>query len=49
MSIPIWLTPAGDLGIIPEEEYYEFNFDAYVVGGGTPVYSLVSGRLPTGF
>lgn len=48
MSIPIWLTPAGDLGIIPEEEYYEFNFDAYVVGGGTPTYSLVSGNLPKG-
>jgi hypothetical protein len=48
MSIPIWLTPAGDLGIIPEEEYYEFNFDSYVVGGGTPIYSLVAGRLPNG-
>jgi len=48
MSIPIWLTPAGDLGIIPEEEYYEFSFDAYVVGGGSPTYSLVSGKLPTG-
>lgn len=48
MTIPIWLTPAGDLGIIPEEEYYEFSFDAYVVGGGTPTYSLVAGRLPNG-
>lgn len=48
MSIPIWLTPAGDLGIIPEEEYYEFNFDAYVAGGGVPTYRLVSGNLPTG-
>jgi hypothetical protein len=48
MSIPIWLTPAGDLGIIPEEEYYEFNFDAYVTDGSTPVYSLVSGQLPFG-
>ena len=48
MSIPIWLTPAGDLGIIPEEEYYEFNFDAYVTDGSNPTYSLVSGRLPFG-
>lgn len=48
MSIPIWLTPAGDLGIIPEEEYYEFSFDSYVVGGGNPVYSLISGKLPYG-
>jgi hypothetical protein len=48
MSIPIWLTPAGDLGIIPEEEYYEFSFDSYVVGGGIPTYKLISGNLPAG-
>lgn len=48
MSIPIWLTPAGDLGVIPEEEYYEFDFDSYVVGGGNPTYSLISGKLPPG-
>lgn len=48
MSIPIWLTPAGDLGIIPEEEYYEFSFDAYVAGGGSLTYSLISGSLPKG-
>lgn len=48
MSIPIWLTPAGDLGIIPEEEYYEFNFDAYVTDGSSPTYKLVAGSLPKG-
>ena len=48
MSVPIWLTQQGDLGIIPEEEYYEFLFDAYNPGGGDLTYSLIAGSLPTG-
>lgn len=48
MTAPIWLTIAGDLGIIPEQEYYEFSFDAYNPGGGDLTYSLVSGKLPVG-
>lgn len=48
MSVPIWLTPQGDLGIIPEQEYYEFFFDAYNPAGGNLTYSLISGSLPSG-
>jgi hypothetical protein len=48
MAAPIWLTPAGDLGIIPEEEYYEFFFDAYNTSGGDLTYSLIAGSLPSG-
>ena len=48
MAAPIWLTPQGDLGIIPEQEYYEFLFDAYNPGGGNLTYSLISGALPVG-
>jgi hypothetical protein len=48
MAAPIWLTPPGDLGIIPEQEYYEFFFDAYNPGGGSLTYSLISGALPVG-
>jgi hypothetical protein len=48
MSAPIWLTPQGDLGIIPEEEYYEFFFDAYNPGGGNLTYSVIAGSLPAG-
>ena len=48
MAAPIWLTPAGDLGIIPEEEYYEFFFDAYNTNGGDLTYSLIAGSLPSG-
>jgi len=48
MALPKWITPAGNLGIIPELEYYQFNLDAYDASGGTLVYSRVSGRLPLG-
>jgi len=48
MAYPKWITPEGNLGIVPELEYYQFPFDAYDVAGGTLVYSLVSGRLPLG-
>lgn len=48
MSVPIWLTPQGDLGIIPEQEYYEFFFDAYNPAGGNLTYSVISGSLPSG-
>ena len=29
MAFPRWLTPAGNLGVVPELEYYEFPLDAY--------------------
>lgn len=29
MAFPRWLTPAGNLGIVPELAYYEFDLDAY--------------------
>lgn len=48
MALPKWITPAGDLGIIPETEYYQYSLDAYDPSAGTLVYSLVSGRLPLG-
>jgi hypothetical protein len=48
MALPKWITPAGQLGIVPELDYYEFPLDAYDASGGALVYSLVSGRLPLG-
>lgn len=48
MALPKWITPAGQLGIVPELDYYEFPLDAYDVSGGSLVYSLVSGQLPLG-
>jgi hypothetical protein len=48
MALPKWITPAGQLGIVPETEYYEFDLDAYDAAGGTLVYSHISGKLPLG-
>ena len=48
MALPTWITPAGQLGIVPELEYYEYVLDAYDASGGTLVYSKVSGQLPLG-
>lgn len=44
----IWLTPAGNLGVIPALEYYQFKLDAYNPEGGDVAFSLVAGSLPIG-
>ena len=48
MNAAIWLTPAGDLGIIPELEFYELALDAYNPAGGDVTFSLIAGNLPPG-
>ena len=48
MAAAIWLTPAGDLGIIPELEYYEIPLDAYNPAGGYVGFTLIAGNLPAG-
>ena len=48
MAYPQWLTPQGQLGIVPELEYYQFSLDAYDPNFGNIVYSRVSGVLPEG-
>ena len=48
MALPKWITPAGNLGIVPELEYYDFTLDAYDDAGGTLVYSFISGKMPPG-
>lgn len=48
MALPQWITPAGQLGIVPELEYYEYDLDAYDASGGALVYSHISGKLPLG-
>lgn len=50
-TAPIWITPPGDLGIIPELEYYELPLDAYdpTASPYPPLrFSLISGSLPAG-
>ena len=48
MAYPIWITPAGNLGIVPSAEYYQYTLDAYDTAGGTLVYAKLSGILPPG-
>ena len=48
MALPKWLTPAGNLGIVPELEYYEFALDAVDAAGGNISIFPVSGSLPPG-
>ena len=48
MAYPIWLTPAGNLGIVPEAEYYQFSLDGYDTSGGALKFFKLSGTLPPG-
>jgi hypothetical protein len=48
MAFPKWLTPEGNLGVVPELEYYEFPLDAYDENYGNLIYSRISGTFPVG-
>ena len=48
MAYPIWLTAAGNLGIVPSAQYYQYTLDAYDTAGGTLVFAKLSGELPPG-
>jgi hypothetical protein len=43
-----WVTPAGNLGIIPENEYYEIPLEATNPSAGDLTYLHLSGDLPPG-
>ena len=47
MSKPVWTTPAGHLGTIQENEYYNLPVIA-TAGSSDIVYILVAGTLPPG-
>ena len=47
MAQPIWITPAGNLGVIPEGVFYQLNLEASNPGGAV-VFSLIAGTLPEG-
>ena len=48
MAYPVWITPAGNLGIVPELEYYQLPLDAFDAAGGQLKFFQVSGTLPPG-
>ena len=43
-----WVTPAGDLGTVPNGEYYSLQLQAETNTGEPITYSFVSGELPSG-
>jgi hypothetical protein len=47
MTQPIWITPAGSLGSIPEGVFYQVTVEA--TAGSEPVfYQVIAGELPAG-
>jgi hypothetical protein len=47
MAQPVWITPAGNLGVIPEGVFYQLNLEATEPEGGV-TFSLIAGSLPEG-
>jgi hypothetical protein len=47
MAQPIWITPAGNLGVIPEGVFYQLNLEASNLGDAV-AFSLIAGSLPAG-
>jgi hypothetical protein len=48
MTQPVWITPVGSLGVIPEARYYQNTVVALDPGGGGLTYQVIAGRLPGG-
>lgn len=48
MAQPIWITPAGSLGTIPEGVFFSTPLQAYDPNGGTVYFTAISGQLPNG-
>lgn len=48
MSYPIWITKAGNLGLFPENEFFEVMLDAYDPDASTLTYSFLAGQMPPG-
>lgn len=47
MAQPIWITPAGNLGVIPEGVFYQLNLEAVDPGAGV-TFAVIAGALPEG-
>lgn len=45
---PIWVTPAGSLGTVPEGIFYQVPLQVDEPGGDTVYYRVIAGSLPTG-
>ena len=48
MAQPIWITPVGSLGTIPEGVFFSAPLQAFDPAAGTVYFVVVSGQLPSG-
>ena len=48
MAQPIWITPAGNLGVIPEGVFFQLNLEAADADLGGVTFSTIAGSLPAG-
>ena len=48
MSVISWITTQGDLGTVPESQYYSYQLEAEDSDEQPLVYSLISGAAPAG-
>ena len=48
MAQPVWITPAGSLGVIPEGIFYQQVLQAEDPAAGPVTYALIAGSLPSG-
>lgn len=48
MAQPVWITPAGSLGVIPEGIFYQQTLLAEDPDGGEIYYAVIAGTLPEG-
>ena len=48
MAQPRWKTPAGNLGVVPELEFYDYVLEVIDPTGGILKYAHISGKLPLG-
>jgi hypothetical protein len=48
MAQPTWITPAGNLGVIPEGVFFQLSLEATEADQGAISFSLIAGNLPAG-
>jgi len=50
MTQPVWITPAGSLGVIPVGVFFQITLQGELPGesGADLVYTIIAGRLPEG-
>jgi hypothetical protein len=48
MAQPVWITPAGNLGVIPEGVFFQLLLEASDTDQRPVLYSLIAGNLPEG-